>query len=413
MKKVITIGILLFVVHGVSGQFNPQKFGKGINVVGKDSSFTMRFGIRFQSLMTANWDIRNDDLGYIENLSSNFLIRRSRLKFDGYAFTPKLNYKMEFGLSNRDIGGGIDSEHNNAPRFILDAFVDWNFYGNFSLKAGQAKLPGNRERVISSANMQLVDRSRLNSRFNIDRDMGIQLKHHFKIGNNFIVKEIASFSQGEGRNMTAGNIGGYDYTFRLDFLPFGEFKSKGDYVGGAIKREDKPKLALGFTYDINDRAARERGQNGNFIYNTDGSYGNAKTLNTVFADLMFKYKGLSVMVEYANKKTNDGLANVYDNVDTALVVGTYFIGTGINVQAGWMFKNNIEVTGRYTNVTPVAGAGTIETEYTIGLSKYIVGHKLKVQTDLSYQQQAIDGGAPINLGKDDRLYWRLQMDIHF
>ena len=413
MKGLVSVFVLMFIVQGASAQYNPQKFGKGINVVGKDSTFTMRFGIRFQSLMSANWDVRDDDFGYVGDLSSNFLIRRSRFKFDGYAFTPKLKYKMEFGLTNRDIGGGIDSEHNKAPRFILDAFIDWNFYGNFSLKAGQSKLPGNRERVISSANMQTVDRSRLNSRYNIDRDMGVQLKHHFTIGDNFIVREVASFSQGEGRNLTVDNIGGYDLTFRVEMLPFGKFQSKGDYVGAAIKREDKPKLALGFTYDINDRAARERGQNGSFIYNEDGSYGNAKTLNTVFADLMFKYKGLSIMAEYANKTTDDGTADVYDNVDTSLVVGTYYIGTGLSVQAGWMFKNNVEVVGRYTNITPVAGVSYNETEYTLGLSKYFVGHKLKVQTDLSYRQKGIAGSTAVNLGSDNILFWRLQMDIHF
>ena len=412
MKKIVALFAFIFAIQSVTAQYNPKNFGKGINVVGKDSTFTMKFGIRFQTLMTGNWNVGNDDFGNVGEFSSNFLIRRSRFKFNGYAFTPKLKYKMEFGLTNRDIGGGIDAEHNKAPRFILDAFIDWNFYGNFSLKAGQAKLPGNRERVISSANMQTVDRSRLNSRYNIDRDIGVQLKHHFNIG-NFIVKEVVSFSQGEGRNLTVNNIGGYDYTFRVEMLPFGKFQSKGDYIGAAIKREEKPKLAVGFTYDINDRAARERGQNGSFIYNEDGTYANGKTLNTIFADLMFKYKGLSIMAEYANKTTADGEVNVYDNVDTSLVVGTYFAGTGFSVQAGWMFKNNVELLGRYTNITPNVGVSAIEDEYTIGLSKYVVGHKLKVQTDLSYRQNSVAGSTDVNLGKDDILFWRLQMDIHF
>lgn len=413
MKKLALFALLVLAFQGAFAQYNPQKFGKGINIVGKDSTFTMKFGVRFQTLMTGNWNVRNDDFGYVEDFSSNFLIRRSRFKFNGFAFTPKLKYKMEFGLTNRDVGGGIDSEHNKAPRLILDAFIDWNFYGNFSLKAGQAKLPGNRERVISSANMQTVDRSRLNSRYNIDRDIGIQLKHHFTLGNNFIVKEIASFSQGEGRNLTVNNIGGYDYTFRVEMLPFGKFQSKGDYVGSSIKREEKPKLSLGFTYDINDRAPRERGQNGSFIYNEDGSYASGKTLNTFFADLMFKYKGLCIMAEYANKMVEGGDANVYDNIDNSIVVGTYYVGTGISAQAGWMFDNNVEIVGRYTAITPELGVSNNETEYTIGLNKYFVGHKLKVQTDLSYRQNGFSGSTDANLGKDDILFWRLQMDIHF
>lgn len=411
MKLHILTAIITFSTLSVTAQFNPQSFGKGIQVYGKDSSYYMRFGIRFQTLFTNEWNVRNDDFGYVEDHESNFLLRRSRLKFDGFAVTPKLKYKMEFGLTNRDMGGGIDTEHGFAPRYILDAYLDWNFYGNFSIKAGQAKLPGNRERVISSANLQFVDRSRLNSRYNIDRDIGIQLKHHFTLGNNFIIQEIASFSQGEGRNLTVDNLGGYDYTFRLEFLPFGKFQSKGDYVGGAIKREEKPKLAVGVTYDINDGCVRTRGQNGSFIKDVSGNY-YGKTLYTIFADMMFKYKGFSMMVEYANKTNENGDPNVYDNTDT-VVVGTQYIGTGLNVQAGWMFKNNWEIAGRYTLITPDPGSSYNETEYTLGLSRYIVGHKLKVQTDLSYRQMGYDGDSSPNAGRDDNLFWRVQFDIHF
>ena len=46
--------------------------------------------------------------------------------------------------------------------------------------------------LVSSGNLQIVDRSLLNSRFNIDRDMGIQLRHHSNLSDNFIVREIVS-----------------------------------------------------------------------------------------------------------------------------------------------------------------------------------------------------------------------------
>lgn len=414
-RILIVIFLLGAIASNGYAQNLPTKFGKGINVVGKDSSFTMKFGIRFQTLYINDWNVRNDDLGLVEDHTSNFLIRRSRFKFNGYAFTPKLKYKMEFGLTNRDMGGGINAEHGYSPRFILDAWLEYNFWNNFSIWLGQGKLPGNRERVISSGDLQFVDRSRLNSRFNIDRDMGIMLKHHWKIGENFTIKEVVAFSQGEGRDIIVGPNEGYCYTFRGEILPFGSFKSKGDYVGAAINREEKPKLALGFTYDINQNSVRERGQLGNFIYNNDGSY-NGKTLNTMFADLMFKWQGLSIMWEYANKKTADGDPNVYDNVDSS-VVGTHYTGTAMNTQIGWMFKNNWEVAARYTQIDNTAGTtsggGSDESEITLGVSKYIVGHKLKVQTDISYRNKRKKGDLSANRGSNDDLYWRFQIDIHF
>ena len=106
---------------------------------------------------------------------SNFMIRRARLKFGGFILTKKLKYKFELGQSSRDVGTfAINPETKNAPGFVFDAVLKWNFYKGFELWVGQTKLPGNRERVISSANLQMVDRSLLNSKFNIDRDMGFQ-----------------------------------------------------------------------------------------------------------------------------------------------------------------------------------------------------------------------------------------------
>ena len=59
------------------------------------------------------------------------LIRRSRLKFDGFAYSPKLKYKV-LGLSNRDISGA-SAFTSNSLRYILDAVLKWNFSGNFVL----------------------------------------------------------------------------------------------------------------------------------------------------------------------------------------------------------------------------------------------------------------------------------------
>jgi len=50
-----------------------------------------------------------------------------------------------------------------------------------------------------------------------------------------------------------------------------------------------------------------------------------------------------------------------------------------------LFKSNWEVSGRYTdiNLDDITRRNP-ETQYTLGLSKYLAGHKLKVQTNLTY-----------------------------
>lgn len=407
-KTALTCVSMFVLSYAHAQQTDAPKFGKGLfNLIGKDSTWSMKIGARMQFLTIAQWDSNADGLS---NPSSSFLVRRARLKFNGFAFSPKLKYKMELGLTNRDIGGASEFT-NNAPRYILDAVLKWNFYENFELWMGQTKLPGNRERVISSANLQMVDRSLLNKRFNIDRDMGIQLRHHFNISDKFIVREALSIAQGEGRNVTTGNLGGHQYTAHLEFLPFGNFKSKGDYKGSDLKRETSPKLAIATSYDFNNNAVKNRSNQGNYMRNNNGSDFYKTNISTFFIDAMFKYKGFSFMGEYAYRDAKDPIAKNEDGTlatdeNGDLTNQVVQVGSGLNLQTGYLFSKNWELSGRYTNINLdeiITGKG-VEDQYTLGISKYIAGHKLKVQTDVSYLDLA---------DKKNQLMCRLQVDIHF
>ena len=388
-------GVLFFLTLNFQAQeVKDMKFGKGmVNFVAKDSSFSIKFAPRMQLLTTTNWKYDNDQFG---KANTSFLLRRARLKFSGFAYSPKLKYKIELGLSNRDIAGATIYT-GNAPKYILDAVIKWNFYKNFVLWAGQTKLPGNRERVISSANLQLVDRSILNGSFNIDRDLGIQFRHHFALSENFIVREIFSIAQGEGRNVVTGNLGGHQYTGRLEFLPFGTFKSKGDYKGSSLAREETPKLAFGVSYDFNNNAVKTRSNMGSYMETDLGFY--ETNISTLFIDAIVNYKGFSFMAEYADRNAENPIAKNSDGSETGDIVQE---GSGINFQAGHLFKKNWEITGRFSTVDLINK--DITNQYTLGGSKYIVGHKLKVQTDISYLT---------NSGVNNTLLYRLQLDVHF
>ena len=404
----LRLSIMAIVAISVLMKLNAQEisdtsFGKGlINFVAKDSSFSVKFAPRFQVRSISSWDYDGNQYGSEEH---NFIVRRSRLKFDGFAYSPKLKYKLELGLSNRDVAGA--NEYNrNTPRYILDAVIMWNFAGNWELWAGQTKLPGNVERVVSSANLQFVNRSLLNSRFNIDRDLGIQIRHKTNLGKDFLMREKFAISQGEGRNVTEGNEGGLQYTARLEFLPFGTFKSKGDYVQSDLKREAKPKLMLGFTYNYNQDAVRERGFAGDYMFTTEDESKNGPLFETnqttIFADAMFKYNGFSFMGEYAKRTADDVIATEADGTPTGDIVLT---GNALNLQAGYLFKSNYEIAARFTTLDYEKETGALPTtQYTLGASKYIVGHKLKVQSDLSYT--TLDGN-------ENNITFRLGFDIHF
>jgi phosphate-selective porin OprO and OprP len=397
LKSLLTTVSMVVLMSINAQETNAPKFGKGLfNLVGKDSTWSMKVGMRFQTLATFNYDADNG----ISNSRTSLLIRRSRLKFDGFAFSPKLKYKLELGLSNRDMSGASQFT-SNSPRYVMDAVLKWNFSGKWTLWFGQTKLPGNRERVVSSGDLQQVDRSLLNSRFNIDRDIGVQLRHKTNITDVFLMKEIFAISQGEGRNVTSGNEGGLQFTGRVELFPFGDFSSKGDYKGSDLKFEPKPKLSFAFGYDINKDAVRNRSNMGSYMFNDTGLYGT--DISTVFIDAMYKHKGFSLMAEYANRDAKDPFAKDSDGSLTGDVVQ---VGNGFNVQSGYLLSKTLEVSARYTNIgldNNVTGKGA-ENQYTLGLSKYLSGHKLKIQTDLSYTDIGF---------KTNQLMYRFQVDIHF
>ena len=398
--KKISFAIVLFAISFAQSQeISDASFGKGlINFVAKDSSFSVKFAPRFQVRSMSSWD--HDGNQYISP-EHNFIVRRSRLKFDGFAYSPKLKYKIELGLSNRDISGANEF-NRNTPRYILDAVIIWEFSKNWELWAGQTKLPGNVERVVSSANLQLIDRSLLNSRFNIDRDLGIQIRHKSNLGVGFLMREKFAISQGEGRNVTEGNEGGLQYTARLEFLPFGVFKSKGDYSQSDLKREGTSKLMVGFTYNFNENAVRERGFAGDYMIRTDETMFETNQ-TTLFVDAMYKYNGFSFMGEYAKRTADNVIATETDGVTpTGDVVLT---GNALNLQAGFLFKSNYEIAGRFTTVDYESITESLPSkQYTLGVNRFLVGHKLKVQSDLSYT--TVDG-------QKNNITFRLGFDIHF
>lgn len=372
-----------------------KSMGKGLTVMAEDSTFSMKLGVRFQTLYSGSLDLDTD------SWNDQFLIRRARLKFDGFALSPKLVYKVELGLSNRDIAGGHNAQTGFTSRIILDAVLKWNFYENWTLWVGQTKLPGNRERVVSSQKLQFVDRSLVNSRFTLDRDVGIQLRHKDRVGQQGVIKEIFSISMGEGRNITANNIGGYDYTVRIEYLPFGEFTKKGDYFSADLSREKEPKLALGVSYDFNDDAAKQRGQLGSFTIDSTGNQ-ITNDLTTILIDGIFKYQGWSVQSEYAYKKAADDISVV-----TSSGMLNYGTGQGFVLQTGYLFDSDLEVAVRYTKIKPDSkqfSSLTEESEYALALSRYIVGHNLKVQSDLSFHNRP---------SKSDFLQFRLQFELAF
>jgi phosphate-selective porin OprO/OprP len=285
-----------------------DKYGKGLTLLGKDSTFYMKANTRIQSrydyqrLDNNSGDVTEQDRAYV---------RRARIKFSGWAYSPKVKYKIE-----HDVLNGV----------TYDAVIKYNFFKGMEIWAGQTKLPGNRERVISSQKLQFVDRSLLNTNFTLDRDAGLQLRNKHKFG-KVIVKEMFAVSQGEGLNdKSFGHEFGHEYTGRLEVLPFGKFTSKGDYFGSDLKREKTSKLAFGLTYDFNQNQMTSRKVKG-------AETMDSRDVMSIQADFMYKLKGFSLMGEYANMDVVGTRGTIGLDDDNNLKTVYFMAGEGVNLQA--------------------------------------------------------------------------------
>ncbi|WKZ60112.1 MAG: porin [Cyclobacteriaceae bacterium] len=342
-------------------------YGSGLGMISPDSLFMLNIRFRMQN-RAAFTTVDENDFS-IDQVEAR--VRRLRLRFEGFIYTPKLYYLIQLAFSRAD----MDYDDTGFPNVIRDAMVIYRFNEHFAIGLGQTKLPGNRQRVNSSGDLQLPDRSIVNSTFNIDRDFGAQVYYNNNIqGFHYVVR--GAISSGDGRNITASDRG-LAYTGRLELLPLGRFTNGGDYFEGDLVREPKPKISVGLTLTSNQDAIRTGGQLGTFLYEP-------RDIETRMIDFLYKHNGWSLSTEFLKRTSPNPLTQNTDG-DIRYV----YAGHGENYQASYLFKKNYELTGRFSRVRPDVPIQLFEEEvkqYTLGATKYIRGHRLKLQADVTYEQ---------------------------
>lgn len=341
-------------------------FGKGIGMAPPDSSFLLNIRFRMQNRVAFNTG--GEQLN-VEDAEAR--IRRLRLRLDGFVYDPRLTYVIQFSFTRAD----MDYDALGYPNIIRDAMIFYALTPKLTIGMGQTKLPGNRQRVNSSGDLQFPDRSIVNGTFNVDRDFGIQAFYSDHIGTVFYVLRGAA-SSGEGRNYnTTGD--GLALTGRIEILPFGKFMNNGDYFEGDLMREPKPKVSIGLAVSSNQNALRSGGQLGTFLYEP-------RDINTTMADFLLKYRGFAFASEWLkrtspNPLTEDELGNI----------AYVYTGNGYTAQTSYLFKNNFEIAARYSEIVPndiMDGREDRQRQYSMGVTRYIKGHRVKLQADGGYDQ---------------------------
>ncbi len=343
--------------------------GRGVTVRGTDGITALTVRFRVQQL----YSVSAADASGLEVTRTQFAIRRMRLRFAGTIRDPRLRVNVQLSFARSD----LDQENTGIANVLRDANVSWQFTPQFAATIGQGKLPGNRQRQVSSADLQSPERSPVNALFTVDRDVGLFLAYARDLGRARVVWRGA-LSSGEGRNPATGD-GGVAVTSRVDFLPFGAFTNGGDYIEGDQAREPSLKLSLGGAVSRNDRAIRTGGQLGPLLAAPQG-------MTTYFADALLKRRGVAVAAEYAHR------VSPFPVLPVATATRFVYAGQGLSVQASWLLpRSSWEPMLRVTTVTPalaIQSLARVESlaEQSVGLTRYVQGHRVKINTELLHSR---------------------------
>lgn len=268
---------------------------------------------------------------------------------------------------------------------------------HWSIGFGQTKLPGNRQRVNSSGALQLTDRTINNTRFNIDRDFGVQVHNLNEYQDKFSYNLKGAISMGEGRNSTDEPDNGLAYTGKVELFPLGAFTRNGSYFEGDQVREATPKLLLSGAYQYNNKARRTQGQLGADLFEK-------RDMQSLLLDAMLKYSGWSFQSAYMQRVSDNPVTiNPEDPADFNYV----FTGHGFDYQLSYIFENNYELIGRFSTqrINNDIKAFTPDTnQYSIGLTRYIWEHTFKMQGEFTVDDKTYFDGT-------SRTDWYLRFQI--
>jgi len=331
---------------------------------------TTKVIMRFRMQNSATLQTKSEDDLSIE--SSDLGVRRLRLRFGGYLYDPRLTFNLQLSFAR----GDLDYEDTQYPNIIRDAMVFYSLNNSLMLGFGQTKLPGNRQRVVSSGDLQFAERSIVNSKFTLDRDFGVQASYSNSLY-DMVYNIRGAISTGDGRYAPKMDGANFAYTCRFELLPFGKFTDGGDYFESDLVREKSPKLSLAVAYSDNKKSTRTRGQLGKKLYSP-------RDMQGTFADFVFKYQGFAVYGEYANRRAKDPITKDANNN-----IQYVFVGDGYLLQTSYLFHNNFELAFRYAVVAPLKDIyGQKDAEWnrhiTSNLTYYLHLHRAKFQLELTH-----------------------------
>ena len=364
-------------------------FKQGIGYRHPDSLFDISMRFRMQNLAQYESSLGTREARHTTQ------VRRLRLRFGGWMLSENLRFNLQLSFSRND----MDWDNTSFPNIVRDATVIYRLFPALEFSFGQTKLPGNRQRVVSSGELQFVDRSIVNRAYNLDRDFSLQSKLRLGKPDSVIVQWLNALSGGGGRNTGARTASAFRAVTRVEVLPLGEFKKNGDYFEGDLAFEEQPKVSMA------SYVSRFNGINrsGGTILSSLTAGTTDRGFVTWGADIVAKYRGASVYVEYVRKTLNDWSPSRADFSESPSAYSPPLDGEGLNAQAGYLFTPQWEAVVRYSVVTPktlsLSAFAFQQKQITSGLNLYLREHRVKVQADVSRNLFRNEGTSESTLGQ--------------
>ena len=389
MKKTIISIIFLLSISYVFTQESERNnasfsLGDGISFSFNEGDYEFNiYGFIKPTYIYNDEKIYSDD-GEYSNVFRQFKSQNSNLFFTGFAKDEKLSFTIQMDYSSSN------------P--LVEAFIGYHFNEKTSLYFGQMQVNHNNlEMTHNEDRLRFTNRGILSRTYSVDgEEFGIFFETSF--GKSIIIKPTFAVTSGDGKNSFGDDSrdsdkGGVKFGSRINILPFGDFSignrlSTIDLIG-----EEKLKVQIGFAYSKNMGASNQVGDgHGDFILYDDSGDELFPDYSQLFFDLNLKYKGFSLVLEYADAFAS-GLDQIYTdpNAFNLLIpkqISEYLVvGDSQGIQFGYFTKNGISIDFIYENLNPEfdsfeSSVLRKSSNMGVGLSKYLAGNNLKIQASL-------------------------------
>jgi len=363
-------------------------YKKGFYFRTRDDKFLMKMTGRIQ--MRYGYEDRDNVPG--EEDDSSFSLRRARLKWDGHAYHD-FKYKIELALKSQGTKATTTEDGDKAKAVeLIDWWAEYKKYSFAKIRFGQWKVPFNRQRVVSSAKLQMIDRATSQDEFTMDRQIGTMVS-----GNLFGKKMeyYAGMFNGNGRNEKSNGNNEHLYIARASWNPFGSYgKGIGEQISD-LAWSEKPMAQLSAAIAFDNAADETIDLNGLGETTSDNV-----DRTSLVGEYGLKYRGFSTSAEFYWRK--------YDDIG-----GRSIIDRGFFVQGGYfLIPKHLEITGRYSLVDfDNRRKADAVRETTAGINYFFAGQGKKLQFNFI----RLDNELPNAVSRSDDIdyFYRLQFQLAF